>query len=657
MKSFDKFQHERTDLHELKIGERMSSVGANLKSRNNLTQRTTGITADTYRKNPGLKRQRIEQEKQAANNPKPKTVNSQRRVSDTAPANPNAGSSIVKSPTATKGSNIPKRTNTGIKSVMDRTKTKLQKSANTETGRKVGRALQGAGKEILDYKPDRERTDTGAGGMGTALRQMTGIGQAAVQGALKAPSERINPKQKKTLGGKLGLKAKERFQTAIGVKPTSRTEFGGKVTGDTSKQAAAERLKRLSRGVRRSVDTTGLSRPERQKKEAEAVTKTGNRITGDTKLRDMGGRKIKKIAAPNLGNRLTGEKEKPQRVIRKNIPTNTSKPPADINKQLNEPQKKQPRSRGKKILNTLLSNPENYKNQTTKKPETTTKTPKRLEAAPINPEVVGRETTSVSKPQTSKQGETIDVKATPVNDAVSGSKKPNQISGSKTAGSLPPGSSRRIAGQRRVKRRNIASSEFKDKDGNFDYKAYKAAGNRVGTKKGGGRPVMRQSGQFDLFTGKLDKPKLVNQKTGRELNKNKENKALKKNDPKKPKETFKQNELKLESKKMNFTKILEANRIAAEREIKNQHGSVTGAQMRTYDQMKKDKASADLKTKVRTGSVMVTNSESYSHWREEFIWETDKKFPDKMKEIKPMSGKNNITINPEDETSKYKRGY
>ena len=50
-------------------------------------------------------------------------------------------------------------------------------------------------------------------------------------------------------------------------------------------------------------------------------------------------------------------------------------------------------------------------------------------------------------------------------------------------------------------------------------------------------------------------------------------------------------------------------------------------------------------------------SESFSHWREEFIWETDKKYPEKVKEIKPMTGKNTITINPEDETSKYKRGY
>ena len=50
-------------------------------------------------------------------------------------------------------------------------------------------------------------------------------------------------------------------------------------------------------------------------------------------------------------------------------------------------------------------------------------------------------------------------------------------------------------------------------------------------------------------------------------------------------------------------------------------------------------------------------NESFSHWREQFLWEVDKKYPDKVKEIKPMSGKNTITINPEDESSKYKRGY
>ena len=49
--------------------------------------------------------------------------------------------------------------------------------------------------------------------------------------------------------------------------------------------------------------------------------------------------------------------------------------------------------------------------------------------------------------------------------------------------------------------------------------------------------------------------------------------------------------------------------------------------------------------------------EQFSDWREEFLWEVDKKYPEKVKEIKPMTGKNTITVNPEDKCAKYKRGY
>ena len=58
---------------------------------------------------------------------------------------------------------------------------------------------------------------------------------------------------------------------------------------------------------------------------------------------------------------------------------------------------------------------------------------------------------------------------------------------------------------------------------------------------------------------------------------------------------------------------------------------------------------ADLKKKG------VKLREELSFWREEFIWETDKKYPDKVKQIKPMTGTNTIIINPEDETAKYTR--
>ena len=89
-----------------------------------------------------------------------------------------------------------------------------------------------------------------------------------------------------------------------------------------------------------------------------------------------------------------------------------------------------------------------------------------------------------------------------------------------------------------------------------------------------------------------------------------------------------------------------SNFIKAEQQLKD----MGKKKMRTYAQMQKDKAKAIALKKMGV-------NESYSHWREEFIWETDKKYPDKTKEIKPMSGKNTIIVNPEDESAKYKRGY
>ena len=110
------------------------------------------------------------------------------------------------------------------------------------------------------------------------------------------------------------------------------------------------------------------------------------------------------------------------------------------------------------------------------------------------------------------------------------------------------------------------------------------------------------------------------------------------------------------------TNFNEANRIELEKKVKEAGGNT----MRTYAQKKQ----AELEAKRKGGQIPAVANKpvnksmvpfrdeyEYSHWREEFIWETDKKYPDKVKEIKPMTGKNTITINPEDETSKYKRGY
>ena len=72
---------------------------------------------------------------------------------------------------------------------------------------------------------------------------------------------------------------------------------------------------------------------------------------------------------------------------------------------------------------------------------------------------------------------------------------------------------------------------------------------------------------------------------------------------------------------------------------------------------KADRIAAHKKKVANLKAKGVKLREELSFWREEFIWETDKKYPDKVKQIKPMSGTNTIIINPEDETSKYKRGF
>ena len=94
--------------------------------------------------------------------------------------------------------------------------------------------------------------------------------------------------------------------------------------------------------------------------------------------------------------------------------------------------------------------------------------------------------------------------------------------------------------------------------------------------------------------------------------------------------------------------IQEINVIKNRQTLANQKGTTTIRNI--FQKNKDDKRQAALKK-------IETSNEEFSCWREEFIWETDKKYPDKVKEIKPMTGKNTITINPEDETSKYKRGY
>ena len=358
----------------------------------------------------------------------------------------------------------------GIGKVLQRNKEKIQKRTDLggETSRKVGRAATGAFQSVFDYKPDKERTDTQQGGMGTALRNMTNVGKAALSGAIKAPAQRIEG-PKKTVGGRILQNLKGRFQDRIGVEKTPRSDVGNKIT-------------------------TGL---------------------GDTILDN----RRKKEMYDKLGQ---DAEEKRKSMLRDRFNQMRAKAKVEAEK-------------------SAARNPVRSQNN-----QQSGKTKQQMKQS-----IANRQIKSFMKR----------------NPLPKDTQKPN------LAQTL-------INNARNIVKRN---------------------------------QQMRNSPDY-----KAQKPK-------RNINK------------------------KFTTESMG--------RIEAERVARENNPVGSGGRMRTYKEIQNDKAKQALLKKKRTTSVLSQNNESYSHWREEFIWETDKKYPDKIKEIKPMSGKNTITINPEDETSKYKRGY
>ena len=358
----------------------------------------------------------------------------------------------------------------GIGKVLQRNKEKVQKRTDLggETSRKVGRAATGAFQSVFDYKPDKERTDTQQGGMGTALRNMTNVGKAALSGAIKAPAQRIEG-PKKTVGGRILQNLKGRFQDRIGVEKTPRSDVGNKIT-------------------------TGL---------------------GDTILDN----RRKKEMYDKLGQ---DAEEKRKSMLRDRFNQMRAKAKVEAEK-------------------SAARNPVRSQNN-----QQSGKTKQQMKQS-----IANRQIKSFMKR----------------NPLPKDTQKPN------LAQTL-------INNARNIVKRN---------------------------------QQMRNSPDY-----KAQKPK-------RNINKKYTTESM--------------------------------GRIEAERVARENNPVGSGGRMRTYKEIQNDKAKQALLKKKRTTSVLSQNNESYSHWREEFIWETDKKYPDKIKEIKPMSGKNTITINPEDETSKYKRGY
>jgi len=198
MKSFDKFQYGRADLHELKIGERMSSVGSGIQR----TMAKTRLKARARLAKRGL---------------------------------------------------------------------------SSDKGRFAGRAAAGAGQEVLGYKPDTERTDTQQGGMGTALRASGGFGKSIVKGAINAPSERIDPNKRKTAGGKLLARTKEKLQKKFGIQRTPRTKRGRQVTDNFDRLEPETVFGKKGEGEKSGITNLGkpANTPVGKTKERPGVLVTG----------------------------------------------------------------------------------------------------------------------------------------------------------------------------------------------------------------------------------------------------------------------------------------------------------------------------------------------------------------------------------------------
>ena len=472
-----------------------------------------------------------------------------------------------------------KAVKTGIQNVMNRTKKKAQDLkdkgkafAKDEDGRRVGRSTAGAFKSVFDFKPDTERTDTGAGGMGTAMRNMTNVGKAAMSGIVNAPAERLTSK-KKTVGGNILNRLKNRLQKRAGITDKEQTPQAQKITTGKGGQIAKDLEKQTRTGGADSLPASQL-----------AKNPSGGKTTS------------------TLSGRMAIKRDE----LRKKREEKESKPYVDkTGRQQKSPVGSSQTEMGAKTIATNKSGQ-----------KLNLSSFKAIKRNAINR---GKQRYAQAK-KMSNVGRTI-------------TKKTSQS----TQGKLP------------LNTISLSSSGVKDSEGlkkalqdpDANFKSSEITPRKANQTKVSQPTEPRKNNVINKKQQQLSFLRRLGVASKKPL----------KNIQKRLNLTQRQRTQSEET--MNLKEI---NAIAIRKELANK-GIQTKARSFDEIQQEKIKSKALERAKKRGGSVMVTNDESYSHWREEFIWETDKKYPEKIKEIKPMSGKNNITINPEDETSKYKRGY
>ena len=234
MKSFEQFEYEKSLMDESIVG---TNVGQRFQ-RGNTT--ASGYSRMMQGKSPEPnRRQKNLQDKKdlkagiirdpktgkkrgsANNDPKKQTVKS----TGTGAKSNVAGKGFQAPNVPTRPGRLSDGTKkSGIQATIDRNTARAKEFAKSNRGKMTGSVVGGALGAARAYKPDKEAVDTGASGMGTQMRQLGGIGKAAMSGAIDGFKKR-RAEVAKERGGKTGT---------TGAKVTGPTDTRPGSTGASS---------------------------------------------------------------------------------------------------------------------------------------------------------------------------------------------------------------------------------------------------------------------------------------------------------------------------------------------------------------------------------------------------------------------------------------
>ena len=612
MKSFEQFEYEKSLLDEASI------VGANVGQRfqrNAKTFQRGNTSSAQYSKEIGDGAKGPMNRREAKG---PAKTSSQEKTTEKVKVLGTSAGNVGVNPKAPSIPTRPGRRSdgskkTGVAATIERNKARAKDFAKSERGQKIGRTVGGAFGAARNYRPDAEAVDTGASGMGTQLRQMRGIGAAAIDGAIKGYQNRTKDAKKNDrnvtgvgkqsgrsgsdskpqgLLGLVGGAVKDAIKKKVGI-DDKKTEGGQKITGDVQsryRKGQQERQKQRDQEAERKT-------PKKQTPASAAATRSPQVTGSDQPTGDVAkSRSPEQTAIVKQADNILGKDKPKQRQIDKQI--EIAKKDKKVKSQVKREADKlssdelgnaRNTPKGKKTLDDIFAAARRIGDEEDAKTKKFEDDVKRT-----NVPVKSSSGKVTKTPDTPASKQVVDVKATKVDDAkLPSSKKPKQVTGSSPnqkalpakgeSGGTKVVKATTVKGTpKKLKRPNIRNAKYKNNRELYDQdrKAYNA-----------------QSPENKTKVGKQGRPK---------------------KDETKP-----------------------ATRADARRQLNKVGREITAKQI---EKNKKD------------DNKKVTN-ESFSHWREEFIWETDKKYPEKVKEIKPMTGKNTITVNPEDKGAKYKRGY